>query len=388
MNAVKLSSIALVGLGLLVASPAEAGIKKVTVVGEAAAVDGNRDQSEKAAKRAARRKAVEEGAGVLVESNTIVRNFQMVSDEIATSARGVIVDETWGALSIKDGVAKIQLTAKVSPAAIEDAICTVIKANHDPKVAIIMVEKVGKDDQPYPKKAERGLVENVLTRALSDSCFTIVESGVKVTEVAANGDIPQSAINEAIKNSDAQYLLVGRSAVIEAAKPEGGFLGAGMNSFKFSAELRMINTSTNVVDMTTRASIVAAGVSPANAWDNTDNQPRIAKHFSNKLMNDIVTTAAKKWTDELINASKVMVQVEDAKKYSEIKKLQNILKKSGKGVKVTGSPRMRAGRATFTVEIDGGSDALILALEEKKVGKKTVEIIEVGRGKVVVKLAK
>ena len=98
MNAWKMSSVALVGLGLLVASPAEAGIKKVTVVGEAAAVDGNQEQSEAAAKRAARRAAVEEGAGVLVESNTIVRNFQMVSDEIATSARGVIVDETWGPL--------------------------------------------------------------------------------------------------------------------------------------------------------------------------------------------------------------------------------------------------------------------------------------------------
>ena len=59
---------------------ANAEIKSVSVKGEAAIIKGDKDQALKDAKREARRRAVEEGAGVLVQSNTVVRNFQMVSD--------------------------------------------------------------------------------------------------------------------------------------------------------------------------------------------------------------------------------------------------------------------------------------------------------------------
>ena len=87
----------LIGGLLLLMSPmtANADIKTVSVKGEAAVIKGDKDQGLKDAKREARRRAVEEGAGVLVQSNTVVRNFQLVSDEITTSAKGVIVEEQW-----------------------------------------------------------------------------------------------------------------------------------------------------------------------------------------------------------------------------------------------------------------------------------------------------
>ena len=114
-------------LSALSAPAALADVKTVTVEGEAA-IESDPSVTERNAKRDARRKAVEQGAGVLVESNTIVRNFQLVTDEIATTAKGVIMDEQWGALVDGDTktTKKIKLTAKVSPEAIEGAICSVI----------------------------------------------------------------------------------------------------------------------------------------------------------------------------------------------------------------------------------------------------------------------
>ena len=178
-----------IGAMLAPAAAFAADINTVTVEGEAPVVEGDTALTEKNVKKDARRKAVEQGAGVLVESNTIVRNFQLVADEIATSAKGVIVDEQWGPMT--DGptktTKKIKLTAKVSKDAISDSICTVIKANHDPKVSLVFVEKVG-DESKW--STERGMIEAMFASAFKDDCFTLVESGIKVTEVSANGDLP------------------------------------------------------------------------------------------------------------------------------------------------------------------------------------------------------
>ena len=112
----------------LAAGNAYADVKTVTVEAEAAIVAGDPSATENEAKRQARRKAIEEGAGVLVTSNSIMRNYALVADEIATSAKGVITDEVWGPL--QDGATantkKIKLTAKVSPEAVSDSICTVL----------------------------------------------------------------------------------------------------------------------------------------------------------------------------------------------------------------------------------------------------------------------
>jgi hypothetical protein len=47
---------------------------------------------------------------------------------------------------------------------------------------------------------------------------------------------------------------------------------------------------------------------------------------------------------------------------------------------------LTGGKASFDIEIDGGADALASGIEGKKAGKFTVEVIEVSRGKVVLKL--
>ena len=256
-------------LGIFAGTNAEAKIATVQVTAEAAEVAGDRAATEAAVKREARRKAVEEGAGTLVESNTIVRNYQLISDEIATTAKGVLSSEEWGDMKVANGVAKITLTAKVSPVAIENAICTVIKANHDPKVAFVFVEKTGNESTAWNLGgAERGMIEALLTEAFLKNCFTIVESGVKVTEVAANGDIPQATIKEAIQNSNAQYILTGTGKTLQAEN----FLGSSskskkirMKSYGLSASLRMINAETNEVVLASAHSTNMLGISAAQA---------------------------------------------------------------------------------------------------------------------------
>ncbi len=366
----------------LSAGTAYADVKTVNVTGEAAIKDGDVATAEKDAKRAARRNAIEQGAGVLVESNSIMRNYALIADEIATSAKGVITDEVWGPLT--DGATgstkKITLTAKVSPEAVSEGICTVLKANHDPKVSLVFVEKFG-DETKW--STERGLVEAIFTNAFVESCFTIVESGVKVTEVSATGDLPQATIDEIVKNTDAQYVVLGSGKFLKAAKVGDSVLGDKMNSYSMSASLKMINTSTNVIEAVALKQLQVMGISAEKALEANDS--KVKKNLTGAIMDDLLKKVSQRWTSDLVNTSKVSVQVRNVANYAAAKAFKELVEKSFKDGKAE-QRKVQGGSASYDVEVDGGAESFAATIEGKKAGKFTVEVVEVTRGKVILKL--
>lgn len=370
-------------LSLFTGESALAKIVTVQVTGEVAEVAGDRAATEAAVKREARRRAVEEGAGTLVQSNTIVRNYQMVSDEIATTAKGVISNEEWGDMKVNGGVASISLTAKVSPVAIENAICTVIKANHNPSIAFLFIEKSGDENQPWvTSQAERGLIESLLTEAFLDNCFSIVESGVKITEVGANGDIPQSAINDAIKNSGAQWILAGTGKVTRVGAGQNVLGKGGMKSYSIMATGRLINAETNQVVVSASEQKTLLGISPGAA---IRGKPKGGNRVVDSLMNQFVSKIGERWASDLVNASKVSVTVHGIKNFAAAKKFSKTVESSVANAQAT-RRSLKKGVAVYDIDVDGGADALAENIDGKKVGKFTIEVQEVTNGKVVLQL--
>jgi hypothetical protein len=367
---------------LAAAGSASAGdIKTVSVEGEAAIVPGDLAATEAAAKTAARRNAIEQGAGVSVSSASIMKNYGLVSDEVTAVAKGVITDEQWGPLT--DGptgsTKKIKLSAKVSPDAVPEAICTILKANHDPKVSLVFVEKFGDEDK---WSTERGLVEAIFTNAFVEGCFTIVESGVKVTEISANGDLPQSAIQEIVKNSDAQYVVLGSGKFLKAKQAPDSVLGDKMHSYSMSASLKMINTATNEIEAVSLKQLQVMGISPEKALE--ANDAKVKKNLTGAIMDDLMKKIGARWTSDMVNTSKVSVQVQNVANYAAAKAFKDLVVSKLKGK--AEQRKVSGGSASFDIDMDGGAEAFAAAVEGKKAGKYTVEVIEVTRGKVILKL--
>jgi hypothetical protein len=372
-------------LGLLVSGPATAGKKTVTVTAEVAAVEGDKASTEKRAKREARRQAVEQGAGTLVESNTIVRNYQLIADEIVTKAKGVIVREEWGPLQMEGATAKISLTADVSPEAIENAICTVVKASHDPKIALVLVEKTGKDNGEW--KTERGLVNAKMTEMLMDACFTMVEPAVEVTKVAKNGDLPQETIDKIIQNSDAQYVFVGSAKVIEAdTSGQSIFKGNAMKSYSMSISGRLINVDTKGIEASVGRHAQVLGISPEHALRFKGSNNR-AFGMMNQVMDDMMQKITKRWSSDLVNQTRVQVVVTGVKNFKTARAFDKAVLKvwSSAGLK---RRSLKGGKAMYDVDLEGGADEFAAGIEGKKVGKNTVNVLEVTRGKVILELGK
>lgn len=365
----------------LASGAAFADVKTVTVEAEIA-VQADAQATEAEAKRQARRKAVEEGAGVLVSSNSIMKNFTLMSDEIATSAKGVLTDEQWGPLTdgATSGTKKIKLTAKVSPEVVSDAICTVLKANHDPKIALVFVEKYGDEDK---WNTERGLVEATFANAFVDSCFTLVESGVKVTEITASGDLPQATINEIVKNADAQYVVLGSGKFLKAKVGENSILGnTAMNSYSMSASLKLINTATNEIIAVSSKQLQVMGISPEKAIEANDS--KVKKNLTGAILDDLIKKISERWMQEAAGGgARVAVQVQGMANLQASKAFKELVAKlNGKAEQ----RKIAGGTGSFDVTFDGGAERFAETIEGKKIGKFTVEVVEVTAGKVVLKM--
>lgn len=369
--------------GLVLSGAAEAKMKTVTVTAEVAAVKGDRAQTERRVKREARRLAVEQGAGTLVESNTIVRNYQLVADEIVTKAKGVITQEEWGPLQLDGDVAKIQLTATVSPEAIENALCTVIKANHDPRIALVMVEKTGKDGDAW--KIERGLVEALMTERLMGACFTLVEPGFKVTEVSATGDLPQEVVEKLVKTTNAQYIFFAAAKVIESdTRGQAVFKDGSMKSYSMSISGRLINVETSEVEASVAEHTQVLGISPEHALRFKAGQGR-AFAVVDKTIDALMQKIAKRWSDEIVNASKVLVTVQNVKNFKTAQSFDKVIRSTFANAGLE-RRSLKNGTGVWDVDVEGGADEFAASIEGKKVDKQTVEVLEVTRGKVVIKL--
>jgi hypothetical protein len=365
-------------------------IKTVTAEGEAAVINGDKDKAIEDAKRSARRRAIEKGVGTVVTSNTIVRNYQLLSDEIVTSARGILVSEQWGDPKVADGVAKINLTAKVTPdpaAALENAICTVVKANKDPKVALLMVERMGTAEDPYKEKtAERGAIESKFARAFMDACFTLVEPGVKVTVENAAGDVDQKVMERIIQNTGAQYIVRGKADIVLAANK---FFGSKFKSYQVSANLTMYSAETNSIVATANASRMIPAMAGKNVLNNVvkrgSKEKVFDKYILNKIMDDLFSQVAKDWSAQATGSSRVTVQIKGVKKFADANAFKKVAQKTfGKGEVTRRS--LRKGVAIFDVKVDGGADEFASKMEGKKAGRYTIEILEVTTGKVVMQL--
>lgn len=194
---------------LLLACTAVAAASAVTVTGQGA--------TERAAIRDAMRSAIEQAVGVLVDSHTYVKNYQLIHDEIYTHSEGYVRRYEVLEKSVLSGIHRVTIRAEVSEALSSDLMTKLEKQalirEHllDPRIGVVI-----SDSQDRP--AYRGVaaaVENEIVTALQENGFSRlvdlgqVEASVKKRIAAAvfAGDAEGTAM---LKHSfPVDYLAMG-----------------------------------------------------------------------------------------------------------------------------------------------------------------------------------
>jgi hypothetical protein len=282
-------------LATTVSALAEFSQKTVTVTGEG-------ETKDEATSRALRA-AVEQGVGVLVSSETLVENNQLISDKIYSETTGyvstyTVVSDNGGA----DGLWEVTVQATVSLAELRkdlQAIKILIEEKENPRIAIIFREYVDGGELPAP------VVQTALEKSFVGAKFDVIDVAqherVRERDATLHYDDPIAAAALG-REFGAEVLLVGEASAELGTVDEA--YGTKVYSYQVHITAKAIKTDTaKVIAIVDDSATARGGGTRGEGAIAREALTAAADKITEKLMNKIVEV----WRDEVYNVQTVRV---------------------------------------------------------------------------------
>lgn len=231
-------------LALLVCGLAFAQQRQVEATGEAAPEQGQDPVSvRQVALDDALRNAVEIGVGVFINSETLVKNFQLVEDRIFKKAGGFarrdrIIEEG----ATPDGRYVVKILATVDSRVIVNTLRSIIQGFNDPRIAVFLNESI--DGKPTAGSA----ASTALSKWLIDAGYRVLdqkqlEQVVKRNELITAQGNPKLLAQIATRLK-VDIILVGSARASENKDPPKELTNSGFKSVLSILEAKMVDALT------------------------------------------------------------------------------------------------------------------------------------------------
>ncbi|MBI5723343.1 MAG: hypothetical protein HZA50_05250 [Planctomycetes bacterium] len=323
--------------------------KEVTVVGNG--------MSEEEAMRDAMRKALEEGAGTYISSQTQTKDFAIVKDTVLAKAAGFILSkEVLSKNKTDEGIWVIKMKAVVSIQRVVDtwgAVTVLLEQMGRPKIMIYLKETI--DAKPQDDSAVQTVLENQLLK----SGFVLVnkkqmdEIQRKEAEVAAAENKPDKLLQIA-KKFGAQILITGSAdAVLFQNKTVSGMevsiYTAVAKVFCYRSDTgQSMATINKRATGNHRAPQMAANKSLEliNLDHNEPDTGQMTRGLAPELTEDILNF----WQEVLAGRGDAKFEISGIE-FGDVEKVETELKKM-KPVKAVNSGEFDNNIITFTLQLD------------------------------------
>lgn len=151
--------------------PKSEGVKTIEATGQGTDKDG--------AVRDALRKAVEQGAGTLIYSNSQTKDFTLVRDTVLARSAGFVQShKVLSTKELEDGTWEAKISAVVSVKGIEDTwgvVTGLAKEMGHPKIMVFITEKLRNLDNNRDETVEDSTVQTRIENLLLESGFQLVD---------------------------------------------------------------------------------------------------------------------------------------------------------------------------------------------------------------------
>lgn len=338
----------------------------------------------------AQRKAVEQAMGTMISSESVTKNFQLVSDRILSLSSGYI--EKYRVISEKevDGEVEVEIAAIVGMSKLNDsvqAIKNLIRRMDRPKIMVLIAEQsIREEGQQLSEKSRGdvvlsstslGVAENVLIEFFRAKGFDFVDRQALAGQIEIADPLTLVNDKERIKKianlTDAQVVIFGQAQARTTGEVQGIYSGQA------NISLRALKTDTGEIIAATNAHAAVPFVDPSTA--NTKALSEAAKKISQKLMDQILS----QWQSESSGLRSICLVIKGVK-YADVKKLRSWLTKYVRGVKSVHQRYVKEGMAELDLDIQGSAQNLADELSEKKFQKKTIEVLDLLPNKVSIEL--
>lgn len=323
-------------------------LKAVNVTGYAVISGGNSLVARDAAISDALRKAVEQSVGLLVSSETLVQDYQVLNDNVYTKTQGYVRNYNIVREGQLQDTYQVTVNATVALGAIKndlDALGLLMTKAEKPRVLFLVTEKgLGLDNDTLRvlggDEADIPAAESSMKEVFLNKGFQVVD--ISASPDVSDGDQSSSGLsrNKARKIGralNAELVVKGRSVITQGMKLAGSDVG----SFMADISADVIRVDDGTVLASAKGHGVARNISAASGG--ADASGRAASELSAKLIEQIIA----KWTRGNIITIKIM----GLTNYTMAADFKNLLKKQVRGVENIYQRRFDDGTAVYDLDV-------------------------------------
>ncbi len=351
--------------------------KTVTAEGVAVIQGGAKDIARDQAVEDAQKRAVEQAVGLLIDSQTQVENYQLISDKILSQTKGYITRYNIAGETQEDTLLRVKINAEVSLGKLTDdlsGIGILLGQMHKPRTMILIAEQnVGHEWYAWwwghrGQTVDMGVVENAFVDVFTQKGFEFIDHDaaakeIKVTSAYQIQDLSVAQARTLGNQADAEVVIVGKAL----AKLYGD-IGGGMKSVQADLSVRAIRTDTG--------QILASATTHGAAVHITDETAGIEalKKAANDAANQMVDKILAVYSREAGGTKSVNITITGLNK-TQFVKFKDVLKNQVRSIKDVHERSFSGNTARLSVDAKGSAQSISDEISLKDFGTFAVEVV-------------
>jgi hypothetical protein len=388
MKALKLTVLSwLLVSAAALADEKQPGFVTQEATGEASIVDNNRDKALQDAKNAALREAVEQVVGVMLTSDTLTANNQLVSDRIYTNSAGYI--RKYEVLSKKEeaGVMKVTLRAEVGTAQIDkdlQAVKALVNRLGSSRVLIVLQEHSVSPDKVV---TQSGVLAQILTESFQKDGWRIIDPAFAAGKLEVSSGVslltPEKKVIQELRSAD--YIITG-AVSLRHESPNALFKVDAYFPVTGEFELAVFATDSGTQIARIGDKFDTQGISYSVSYERTAYS--IAKTRGQKVVEQVRKAVVDYLLKMEQSGNSVVVTVTGLPDYAAVSGFKKVLAQAITGMKDVKQGDFSKGKATFDVVFSGTTDDFATAVGGKTYKGKKVSVTGVTGNTIELTLAR
>jgi hypothetical protein len=337
--------------------------------GVAAIVQGNLDISRDKAIEDALRNAVEQATGSLIENETLVENYQLLSDKIYSQSKGYVQSYEVMDEKAEEGLYRVTIQATVASGELKNdlrALNILMRQVRKPRVMVLFEEILSQDVN------SGRLAEYAVSKVLLERGFTLVDADVVRRNLGREGVRGLLAGDERVAavigdKYGAEMLLIG-TAQATTSEVTIGDIRINSNQAVVSAKLVRADTGEVKVSETRQAA-------KPHVNSLTGKQMAIAE-ASEYLANDMIDRMIEIFQEQVYNIANVNLTIYGLQGYAHLQEVIQLISDNVRGIKEIYQRNYTMGTADLEVELTGSTQSLAADLTNRTFGNHKFDIKE------------
>jgi len=375
-------AISLLFICVLIAAPAltmHAAEESRTVTAEGvAAIQGNaRDIARDAALEDAQKRAVEQAIGILIDSQTQVENYQLISDKILSQTKGYIKRYNISSETADSGLLRVRINAEVALGQLTDdlsGIGILLGRMHKPRTIVMIAEQnIGREAYAWwlgahGEQADLNVVENSFMDKFTEKGFEFIDHEVAAKEIKVTAayrvqDLSVAQAKTLAAQADAEVVIIGKAV----AKLYGD-VGGGMKSVQADLSARAVRIDTGQVIAT--ATTHAAAVHITEITAGTEALKKAANQAAEEMLGKILAVYSK----ETGGTRSVNITITGLNK-NQFAKFKDVLLNQVRGIKDLHERNFSGTTAKISVDSKNSAQSISDEILLKNFGTFAVEVV-------------